>query len=64
MELIINNLSKTYANGVQALQDISLEIPNGMFGFDTCITQSLMAPFPNGISLRNLSFVELLSENK
>lgn len=32
MELIINNLSKTYANGVKALQDISLEIPNGMFG--------------------------------
>ncbi|MCF2875796.1 MULTISPECIES: ABC transporter ATP-binding protein [unclassified Tenacibaculum] len=32
MELIIENLSKTYSNGVQALQNISLEIPNGMFG--------------------------------
>ncbi|WP_237275604.1 ABC transporter ATP-binding protein [Tenacibaculum ovolyticum] len=32
MELIINNLSKTYANGVKALQNISLEIPKGMFG--------------------------------
>ncbi len=32
MELIINNLSKTYANGVQALKDLSLEIPKGMFG--------------------------------
>ena len=32
MELIIDNLSKTYANGVQALQNISLEIPTGMFG--------------------------------
>ncbi len=32
MELIINNLSKTYSNGVKALQNISLEIPNGMFG--------------------------------
>ena len=32
MELIINNLSKTYSNGVKALQDISLEIPKGMFG--------------------------------
>ena len=32
MELIIDNLSKTYSNGVQALQNISLEIPKGMFG--------------------------------
>lgn len=32
MKLSINNLSKTYSNGVKALQDISLEIPNGMFG--------------------------------
>lgn len=32
MELIIDNLSKTYSNGVQALQNISLEIPTGMFG--------------------------------
>jgi len=30
--LAIRNLSKTYANGVQALKDISLDIPNGMFG--------------------------------
>ena len=30
--LTIQNLSKTYANGVQALQDVSLEIPKGMFG--------------------------------
>jgi len=32
MELIINNLSKTYSNGVKALQNVSLEIPTGMFG--------------------------------
>lgn len=32
MELIIDNLSKTYSNGIQALQNISLEIPKGMFG--------------------------------
>ncbi|MFK8060551.1 MAG: ABC transporter ATP-binding protein [Polaribacter sp.] len=32
MELIIDNLSKTYANGVEALQNISLEIPTGLFG--------------------------------
>ena len=32
MELRIDNLSKTYSNGIKALQNISLEIPNGMFG--------------------------------
>ncbi len=32
MELTINNLSKTYANGVKALQNITLTIPTGMFG--------------------------------
>jgi len=30
--LSIQKLSKTYANGVQALKNVSLEIPNGMFG--------------------------------
>lgn len=28
----IHNLSKTYPNGVQALKDVSLEVPAGMFG--------------------------------
>jgi ABC-type multidrug transport system ATPase subunit len=32
MELRISNLSKTYANGVRALDDITLNIPPGMFG--------------------------------
>lgn len=32
MELTITNLSKTYPNGVKALNDISLTIPQGMFG--------------------------------
>lgn len=32
MKLEINNLSKTYSNGVQALKDVSLTIPQGMFG--------------------------------
>jgi len=32
MELKIENLSKTYSNGVQALKNVSLTIPNGMFG--------------------------------
>ncbi len=30
--LTLRNLSKTYANGVRALRDVSLDIPNGMFG--------------------------------
>jgi ABC-type multidrug transport system ATPase subunit len=32
MELKIQNLSKTYANGVQALNGVTLTIPQGMFG--------------------------------
>ncbi len=32
MALQISNISKTYANGVQALKNISLEIPSGMYG--------------------------------
>jgi ABC-type multidrug transport system ATPase subunit len=32
MELRIDHLSKTYGNGVKALDDISLQIPSGMYG--------------------------------
>ncbi len=32
MELRVEGLSKTYPNGVRALQDVSLSIPCGMFG--------------------------------
>jgi ABC-2 type transport system ATP-binding protein len=32
MNLQIQNLSKTYPNGVQALKDVNLSIPNGLFG--------------------------------
>src|SRR5215212_3463885 len=32
LELRIENLSKTYANGVKALQDVNLTVPTGMFG--------------------------------
>ena len=32
MELSIRDLSKTYPNGTKALQDVSLDIPKGMFG--------------------------------
>ncbi len=31
-KLVIQNLSKTYPNGVKALDNVSLEIENGMFG--------------------------------
>ena len=31
-KLRINNLSKTYPNGVKALDNVSIEIENGMFG--------------------------------
>ncbi len=32
MSLVIEQLSKTYANGVQALRDLSLTVPPGLFG--------------------------------
>jgi len=32
MRLVIDNVSKTYANNIEALKNVSLEIGNGMFG--------------------------------
>ncbi|MDX5447088.1 MAG: ATP-binding cassette domain-containing protein, partial [Bacteroidota bacterium] len=32
MELKIEHLSKTYPNGVKALHNVNLNIPQGMFG--------------------------------
>jgi ABC-type uncharacterized transport system ATPase subunit len=32
MEVRIENLSKTYPNGVKALENVSLTIPRGMYG--------------------------------
>jgi ABC-2 type transport system ATP-binding protein len=32
LDLRISGLSKTYPNGVRALQDVNLTIPTGMFG--------------------------------
>ena len=32
LELHIRNLSKTYANGVHALKEVTLTIPRGLFG--------------------------------
>jgi ABC-type multidrug transport system ATPase subunit len=32
MDLTIRGVSKTYANGVRALQDVTLDIPRGMYG--------------------------------
>jgi ABC-2 type transport system ATP-binding protein len=31
-QLVIRDLSKTYPNGTQALKDVSLDVPQGMFG--------------------------------
>lgn len=42
MELRIQNLTKTYSNGVKALDDVNLTIPRGMFG--------LLGPNGAGIS--------------
>jgi ABC-2 type transport system ATP-binding protein len=32
MQLVIRDLSKTYPNGTQALKNVSLDVPQGMFG--------------------------------
>ena len=32
MQLVIRELSKTYANGTKALQSVSLDVPQGMYG--------------------------------
>ena len=32
MQLLIENVSKTYSNNIEALKDVSLDISNGMFG--------------------------------
>src|SRR5258708_8175023 len=32
MQLAINSLSKTYSNGVRAIQNVSLTLGNGLFG--------------------------------
>ena len=32
MRLLIDNVSKTYSNNVEALKNVSLDIGNGMFG--------------------------------
>jgi ABC-type multidrug transport system ATPase subunit len=32
MQLVLRDLSKTYPNGTQALKDVSLDVPQGMFG--------------------------------
>lgn len=72
MKLIINNLSKTYDNGVKALQNVSLDIPKGMFGLlgpngagkstlmRTIVT--LQAPDSGTISLDNLNIIKEKNE--
>jgi len=39
MELIIDNLSKTYSKGIKALHNISLETPTGML---VCLDQKAL----------------------
>ena len=43
MELILKNLSKTYANGAQALKDVSLNIEKGMFQNDPVFKKSILS---------------------
>ena len=52
MELQIKNLNKTYSNGVQALKDVNLTIPQGMFGLlgpNGAGKSSLMRPQEFGV---------------
>ena len=56
--LSIQNLSHTYANGVHALQNVSLEIPKGMFG--------LLGPNGAGKStlMRTIATLQIPTEGK
>ncbi|MCW3074556.1 MAG: multidrug transporter ATPase [Flaviaesturariibacter sp.] len=70
--LSISNVSKTYANGVQALNNISLNIPRGMFGLlgpngagkSTLmrILATLQDPDTGNIKLGNLNVLEQKEE--
>lgn len=40
MKLTITNVSKTYSNGVQALKNINLSIPAGMFALSSLLFRS------------------------
>ncbi len=57
-ELIIENLSKTYANGVKVLDKVNLRLGNGMFG--------LLGPNGAGKStlMRTLACLQEPSEGK
>ena len=44
MRLIIDNVSKTYDNNVEALKNVSLEIENGMFGLLGCLLYTSPSP--------------------
>jgi len=62
--LRIENLSKTYGNGVHALKDVSLEIPRGMFGLlgpNGAGKSTLMRTIATlqGVDAGSLSFGEL-----
>ncbi len=66
--LQINNLSKTYPNGVKALDDINLEITNGMYGLLGAngagksslmrTIASLQEPSSGSLSFNNIDIVQ------
>ena len=72
MAVQINNISKTYANGVQALKNVTLNIPNGMYGLlgpngagkSTLmrILATLQDPDKGSIQLDNLNVVDQKDE--
>ncbi|KAA9356861.1 MULTISPECIES: ABC transporter ATP-binding protein [Larkinella] len=72
MELQISNISKTYPNGVQALKNVTLTIPNGMYGLlgpngagkSTLmrILATLQEPDAGRISLGNIDVVNQKDE--
>ena len=49
MELQINNLNKKYSNGVHALNDVSLTIKKGMFGYGNNF------PYSNSSSIKQVN---------
>ena len=68
MELIIRDLSKTYANGVRALKDVTLTIPRGMYGLlgpngaGKSTLMRTIATLPDGTGIQYESGLLLRSE--
>jgi len=71
-KLTISNLSKTYPNGVKALDNVSLELENGMFGLlgpngagksSLMRTLATLQEADGAIFHRNLGFTHVLQQN-